>query len=135
MINRLYVGHITQCEESDLRDFFSKWGELRTVWVARQPPGFGYVTFVNPTDAQRALFEGQGQCINSKQREVVQVFVSLPDCRERSDILTKEHTIVTAVVVVVVVAAVIVTDITDITDIILEDIILGRDHVLLGDPI
>lgn len=66
MINRLYVGHITQCEESDLRDFFSKWGELRTVWVARQPPGFGYVTFVNPTDAQRALFEGQGQCINGE---------------------------------------------------------------------
>lgn len=66
LIIRLYVGHITHCDENDLRDFFSKWGELRSVWVARQPPGFGYVTFEDPTDAQRALFEGQGQEINGE---------------------------------------------------------------------
>lgn len=66
LTNRLYVGHITQCEESDLRDFFSKWGELKLVWVARQPPGFGYVTFVHEEDAQRALTEGQGQYINGE---------------------------------------------------------------------
>lgn len=66
LIYRLYVGHITQSEEQDLRDFFSKWGAIKQVWVARQPPGFGYVTFENEADAERALAEGQGQVINGE---------------------------------------------------------------------
>ena len=41
---RLYVkGSVT---EEDLREAFSKHGEIDNIWVARNPPGFAFVTFV-----------------------------------------------------------------------------------------
>ena len=42
---RLYVkGSVT---EEDLREAFSKHGEIDNIWVARNPPGFAFVTFVD----------------------------------------------------------------------------------------
>ena len=60
------MGNIFLCDEADLNDFFSQWGNVNHVWVAKQPPGFGYVTFQKEEDAERALREGQGQYIRDE---------------------------------------------------------------------
>ena len=64
------MGNIFRCDEADLNDFFSQWGNITKVWVARQPPGFGYVTFQNEEDAERALREGQGKSIRDEALKI-----------------------------------------------------------------
>lgn len=41
--------------EADLRDKFERYGELQDVWVARKPPGFAFVQFQDPRDAEEAV--------------------------------------------------------------------------------
>ena len=43
-----------------LEDLFSKYGELDDVWIARQPPGFAFVTFRSERDANEAVKELDG---------------------------------------------------------------------------
>ena len=51
--NRLYVkGHVN---EDDLRDAFSKYGEIEKIWVARNPAGFAFVTMRDEQGAQDAI--------------------------------------------------------------------------------
>ena len=51
--NRLYVkGHVN---EDDLRDAFSKHGEIEKIWVARNPAGFAFVTMRDEQGAQEAI--------------------------------------------------------------------------------
>ena len=51
--NRLYVkGHVS---EDDLRDAFSKHGEIEKIWVARNPAGFAFVTMRDEQGAQDAI--------------------------------------------------------------------------------
>jgi RNA recognition motif-containing protein len=57
-------------EEPDLRDFFSKFGPIVSVWVARRPRGFGYVIFENEQDAERAIKEGDGESIHDERMRV-----------------------------------------------------------------
>ena len=51
--NRLYVkGHVS---EEDLRDAFSKFGEIEKIWVARNPAGFAFVTMRDDKGADEAI--------------------------------------------------------------------------------
>ena len=66
LTHSLHVGHIFNTSREDLKTFFSRWGSIKDAWVARQPPGFGYVTFHKEEDAARALKEAQTLDINGE---------------------------------------------------------------------
>ena len=55
--NRLYLGNLRRVNERDVRDVFEKFGEIVDLWLARDPPGFGFLTFKNKDDAERAVRE------------------------------------------------------------------------------
>ena len=38
--------------KEEIEESFSKYGTLRNVWVARNPPGFAFVEFEDPRDAE-----------------------------------------------------------------------------------
>jgi RNA recognition motif-containing protein len=40
---------------SQLDDAFHKFGRIRKIWVARHPPGFAFVEFDDPRDAEDAV--------------------------------------------------------------------------------
>ena len=54
------VGNAARLEKEDLRDSFVQFGDIRDVWIARNPPGFGFVTFYKEEDAEKAIREGNG---------------------------------------------------------------------------
>lgn len=66
MGKKLYVGSIPfQATEDDLRDLFSKVGEVESVKIitdmqSGQSKGFGFVEMVNEDDAQKAITDLDG---------------------------------------------------------------------------
>lgn len=53
---KVFVGNLRKdVEKQDLLDEFEKIGEVLTTWVARQPPGFGFVTYADSRDAKDAV--------------------------------------------------------------------------------
>ena len=53
---KLYVGDLrTDVTLSELRVEFGRFGLLNDIWLARNPPGFGFVDYVEPRDAARAV--------------------------------------------------------------------------------
>eukprot|EP00752_Nemacystus_decipiens_P003953 g3620.t1 len=68
---KVWVGNLgSTCEERDLRDEFSKFGELNKVWVARNPPGFAFVWFSDDRDAGDAVKEIDGKSIAGREWRV-----------------------------------------------------------------
>ncbi|CAN0066672.1 unnamed protein product [Ectocarpus sp. 4 AP-2014] len=68
---KVWVGNLgSTCEERDLRDEFSKFGELNKVWVARNPPGFAFVWFADDRDAGDAVREIDGKSIAGREWRV-----------------------------------------------------------------
>ncbi|KAK9832961.1 hypothetical protein WJX74_002988 [Apatococcus lobatus] len=62
MAGRVYVGNLAlSVTERDLEDEFSKYGYLRSVWVARKPPGFAFIEFEDMRDAEDAVRKTDGQ--------------------------------------------------------------------------
>lgn len=41
--------------KQELEESFSYYGPLRNVWVARNPPGFAFVEYEDPRDAEDAV--------------------------------------------------------------------------------
>ncbi|KAJ8412206.1 hypothetical protein AAFF_G00144730 [Aldrovandia affinis] len=62
---KVYVGNLgNNGNKTELERSFGYYGPLRSVWVARNPPGFAFVEFEDPrdaTDAVRAL-DGRTLC-------------------------------------------------------------------------
>ena len=53
---KVYVGDLgSGASRNELEDAFRKYGELRNLWVARNPPGFAFVEFKDPRDALEAV--------------------------------------------------------------------------------
>lgn len=53
---KVYVGNLSNNgNKYDIESAFSKYGPLRNVWVARNPPGFAFVEFEDPRDAEDAV--------------------------------------------------------------------------------
>lgn len=53
---KVYVGNLgNNASKNELEDIFSKYGPLRNVWVARNPPGFAFIEFEDPRDAEDAV--------------------------------------------------------------------------------
>ncbi|GAB2280436.1 Serine/arginine-rich splicing factor rsz21 [Dionaea muscipula] len=53
---RVYVGNLDpRVSERDLEDEFRLFGVLRSVWVARRPPGYAFIEFDDRRDALDAI--------------------------------------------------------------------------------
>ncbi|KAL4428587.1 hypothetical protein ABPG77_008899 [Micractinium sp. CCAP 211/92] len=53
---KLWVGGLPPgIPDRDVEDTFAKFGRLRSCWVARKPPGFGFVEFEDRRDAEDAV--------------------------------------------------------------------------------
>ncbi|WOK99887.1 serine/arginine-rich splicing factor RSZ21A isoform X1 [Canna indica] len=59
---RLYVGNLDpRTTARELEDKFRVFGVLRSVWVARKPPGFAFIDFDDRRDAQDAIRDLDGK--------------------------------------------------------------------------
>lgn len=55
-MTRVYVGNLDpRVTERDLEDEFRVYGVLRSVWVARRPPGYAFIEFDDKRDALDAI--------------------------------------------------------------------------------
>lgn len=53
---KVYVGNLgSSASKHEIESAFGKYGPLRNVWVARNPPGFAFVEFEDPRDAEDAV--------------------------------------------------------------------------------
>ncbi|XP_024080317.1 RNA-binding protein 1 isoform X2 [Cimex lectularius] len=53
---KVYVGNLgNNASKNELEDVFSKYGPLRNVWVARNPPGFAFIEYEDARDAEDAV--------------------------------------------------------------------------------
>lgn len=53
---KVYVGNLgSNTARGDLESSFGKYGALKNVWVARNPPGFAFVEYEDPRDAEDAV--------------------------------------------------------------------------------
>ncbi|CAG2057703.1 unnamed protein product, partial [Timema podura] len=53
---KVYVGNLgSSASKHDIESAFSKYGPLKNVWVARNPPGFAFVEYEDPRDAEDAV--------------------------------------------------------------------------------
>ncbi|XP_077284686.1 x16 splicing factor isoform X2 [Arctopsyche grandis] len=68
---KLYVGDLgNNASKPELEDAFSYYGPLRNVWVARNPPGFAFVEFEDPRDAEDAVRGLDGRTICGRRARV-----------------------------------------------------------------
>lgn len=53
---KVYIGNLAEgASKNDVEHAFSKYGPLRNVWVARNPPGFAFVEYEDARDAEDAV--------------------------------------------------------------------------------
>ncbi|KAG9339284.1 hypothetical protein JZ751_023984, partial [Albula glossodonta] len=61
---QVYVGNLgNNGNKTELERSFGYYGPLRSVWVARNPPGFAFVEFEDPRDATDAVRELDGRTL------------------------------------------------------------------------
>lgn len=61
-MSRVYVGNLDpRVSEREIEDEFRTFGVIRSVWVARRPPGYAFVDFDDKRDAQDAIRELDGK--------------------------------------------------------------------------
>jgi len=59
---KVYVGDLPRdISENDIDHEFRSFGSIKKVWVARNPPGFAFVEYADPRDAQDAIKDMDGQ--------------------------------------------------------------------------
>merc|ERR1712110_871911 len=53
---KVYIGNLgNNASKYEIEDAFAKYGPLRNVWVARNPPGFAFIEFEDPRDAEDSV--------------------------------------------------------------------------------
>lgn len=53
---RLYIGGLAaDTDKEELTDAFSKFGSVSDLWISRDRPGYGFVTFESPDCADEAV--------------------------------------------------------------------------------
>ncbi|XP_067009775.1 serine/arginine-rich splicing factor 7 [Anabrus simplex] len=68
---KIYVGDLgSSASKQELEEAFSYYGPLRNVWVARNPPGFAFVEFEDPRDAEDAVRGLDGRTICGRRVRV-----------------------------------------------------------------
>lgn len=67
-MTRVYVGNLgNNGSRREIEREFQKYGPLRDVWVARNPPGFAFVLFEDSRDAEDAIHEMDGRYIGGEK--------------------------------------------------------------------
>ncbi|CAJ1385576.1 unnamed protein product, partial [Effrenium voratum] len=70
---RLYVGNLPKdraVERNELEEKFEKFGRVVDIWIARQPPGFAFVTMDDEKEAQDAVKELDGAKVGGERIRV-----------------------------------------------------------------
>ncbi|KAL1494730.1 hypothetical protein ABEB36_010278 [Hypothenemus hampei] len=68
---KVYVGDLgNSASKQEIEDAFRHYGPLRNVWVARNPPGFAFVEFEDPRDAEDAIRGLDGRSICGRRARV-----------------------------------------------------------------
>lgn len=71
MSEKVYVGGLGNSgDKQELWRTFSRYGSLRDVWVARNPPGFAFVEFEDFHDAEEAVRAMDGRRLGDKKLRV-----------------------------------------------------------------
>lgn len=53
---KVYIGNLGQNgTKHEIEASFTKYGPLKNTWIARNPPGFAFVEFEDPRDAEDAV--------------------------------------------------------------------------------
>ena len=61
-MSRIFIGGLTEdASRSELEQEFEYFGPLRDAWVARNPPGFGFIIYEDANDAADAVKEMDGK--------------------------------------------------------------------------
>ncbi|CAH8387473.1 unnamed protein product [Eruca vesicaria subsp. sativa] len=61
-MSRVYVGNLDpRVTERELEDEFRVYGVIKSVWVARRPPGYAFLDFEDPRDARDAIRDLDGK--------------------------------------------------------------------------
>ena len=87
---QIYVGGLgNNVSKYELEDIFNRYGKLKNVWVARNPPGFAFVEFEDERDAEDAVKALDGTRICGNRAVVCSistqyfipntVFIRIPD--------------------------------------------------------
>ena len=64
-MSRIFIGGLRDTTTRyELERNFEKFGRLRDVWVARNPPGFGFIMFDDRDDAKDAVYDMDGARID-----------------------------------------------------------------------
>ena len=59
---RVYIGDLgTSGSKTELEREFERYGPLKSVWVARNPPGFAFIEFEDIRDAEDAVRDMDGR--------------------------------------------------------------------------
>ncbi|KAJ0401518.1 hypothetical protein P43SY_009378 [Pythium insidiosum] len=62
MGTRVYVGGLPRdATQREIQDGFGRYGHISNVWIARNPPGFAFVDFEDPRDADDAIRSMDGR--------------------------------------------------------------------------
>lgn len=68
---KVYVGELgNNASKQEIEDAFGYYGPLRSVWVARNPPGFAFVEFEDSRDAEDAVRALDGRTICGRRARV-----------------------------------------------------------------
>lgn len=68
---KVYVGDLgNNARKNELEHVFNAYGPLRSVWVARSPPGFAFVEFEDARDATDAVRALDGRTICGRRARV-----------------------------------------------------------------
>ncbi|RME79872.1 MAG: RNA-binding protein [Methanobacteriota archaeon] len=76
MSKKVYVGNLPwSTKEDELRELFSSYGDIEEVVVIRdrmtgRSKGFGFVTFANDEDADKAISEMDGKEVGGRNIKV-----------------------------------------------------------------
>lgn len=68
---RVYIGDLgSDADKNEIEREFRRFGRLRDVWVARNPPGFAFIVYEDRYDAEDAIREMNGKTFMGKRISV-----------------------------------------------------------------
>merc|ERR1711953_507309 len=92
IMSKVYVGKLgaEPLDESDLEDEFEEFGDIKSIFVARNPPGFAYIEFYRDHDAKDAVYELQGKKVCGRKGVKVELARDSQRKRKRSRSISPE---------------------------------------------
>jgi RNA recognition motif-containing protein len=85
-MSRVYVGNLpNSASKNELEREFERFGRLRDVWVARNPPGFAFIEFEDARDAEVMFFFVFAPTFCFDSLSIPRPHPLLPGCRPRAE--------------------------------------------------